>query len=166
MNLFPEPCAANDFLAEHAQLLVNSLRQLTGSDLLPRRPGESAAAWAERLYHAPFVLLSHNGGTDPVFTYGNRCAQSLFAMPWSELVGLPSRFSAEPVAREERQRLLEQVSRHGYIQDYRGVRIAKTGQRFYIERAVVWNLLAPHGTLQGQAASFDHWTPLADTGAA
>ena len=44
--------------------------------------------------------------------------------------------------REERARLLETVARRGFIDDYSGVRISKTGRRFRIIRATVWNLLA------------------------
>jgi len=44
------------------------------------------------------------------------------------------------------------VARQGYIDDYSGVRIAKSGRRFLIERATVWNL--GEVEYQGQAATF------------
>jgi hypothetical protein len=40
------------------------------------------------------------------------------------------------------------------------VRITRTGRRFKIERAIVWNLIDAAGTIHGQAATFDQWTPL------
>ncbi|MBK7003345.1 MAG: MEKHLA domain-containing protein [Rhodoferax sp.] len=41
--------------------------------------------------------------------------------------------------REERQRLLDGWQTTAYIDDYSGIRIARVGQRFRIERAAVWN---------------------------
>jgi len=112
---------------------------------------------ARRLYDAPFVVLAHDTAADPRFTYANRTAQRLFEMPWSEIVGLPSRLSAEAPAREERQRLLEQVATRGYIDDYSGVRISKSGRRFRILRATVWNVHDRLGRPLGQAATFTDW---------
>lgn len=153
----PEPQESNDFLAADASQLVGSHRRLTGRALLPDGP---AAEVARALYHAPFVVLSHDTGDDPRFTYANLAAQELFELPWPEIVGLPSRFSAEPLAREERQRLLERVARDGYIDDYSGVRIAKSGRRFMIRRATVWNLTDAQGNKTGQAATFSDWDTL------
>lgn len=147
-----EPSPENAFQHAHAHLLLATYQQLTGHALLPDTPASQQVGHA--LYHAPFVLLSHDTAPDPVFTYANLAAQQLFAMPWQEIVGLPSRYSAEPLAREERQRLLDQVAAQGYISDYQGVRIAKGGRRFLIRQAVVWNLHTPEGQLVGQAASF------------
>ncbi|HVN42283.1 MAG TPA: MEKHLA domain-containing protein, partial [Steroidobacteraceae bacterium] len=83
----------------------------------------------------------------------------LFERGWEELVGLPSRLSAEAPAREERERLLERVGAHGFIDDYSGVRIAQSGRRFRILRATVWNVLDPAGERIGQAATFSEWEP-------
>mgnify|MGYP002069486675 CR=1 FL=1 len=65
--------------------------------------------------------------------------------------------TAEAPNRAERARLLETVARRGFIDDYSGVRIAKSGRRFRINRATVWNLLTETGQPCGQAAMFDHW---------
>jgi hypothetical protein len=115
---------------------------------------------AEALFHAPFVLVSHGTEVDPVLNYGNRAALTRWEMSWAELTHTPSRLTAEPVAREERARLLAEVTRHGHIANYAGVRIAKSGQRFRIRDAVVWNLLDEAGTPCGQAARFDRWEDL------
>lgn len=155
-----EPQESNDFLVAHAQRLVNSHLRLTGRALLPEGP---AAEMAHALYHAPFVVLSHALGDDPLFTYANLAAQELFELSWPEIVGMPSRFSAEPLARSERQRLLERVARDGYIDDYSGVRIAKSGRRFMIRRATVWNLIDTQGNKLGQAATFSEWQALPAT---
>lgn len=150
-----EPDVHNAYQSAHALLLLESFRRLTGRDLLPASMNEAEVA--RRLYHAPFVVLSHDTAADPVFTYANLTAQRLFEMPWPRIVGLPSRYSAEPLAREERQRLLERVASHGYIDDYRGVRVSSTGKRFWVQQATVWNLVDADGTIAGQAASFADW---------
>lgn len=109
----------------------------------PAKVGVFPIETAKGLYDAPFVVLAHDTAPDPVFFYANRQAQRLFEMTWAEMVALPSRHSAEPLAREDRQRLLDRVSRSGYIDDYTGVRISRAGKRFLIAKATVWNLLRP-----------------------
>ena len=152
------PGPVHDFLAEHTRLLRSSLRRLAGRDLLDPFVRDEEAA--DALYHASFVVLSHDAATDPCFTYANLTAQRLFEMNWAEIVGLPSRLSAEPLARDERQRLLERVSRDGFIADYSGVRVARSGRRFRIQNATVWNLFDSDGSYRGQAACFNQWEPL------
>ena len=150
-----EPSAANQYQAASAGLMLDSHRQLVQRELLP--PAASGSHLARALYHAPFVVLAHDGAPDPVFFYANLLAQQLFEMGWQEMVCLPSRLSAEPLAREERQRLLDRVASHGYIDDYSGIRISRTGKRFRIERATVWNLVADNTSVVGQAAAFGSW---------
>ena len=112
------------------------------------------------LNEAPFGIVSHGTENDPVFNYANRTALSLFEMNWETFTQLPSHKSAEPVNREERQRLLDQVSKKGYIDHYQGVRISSTGKRFRIEDAIVWNLIDSMGVYRGQAALFRRWLML------
>ena len=59
--------------------------------------------------------------------------------------------------RDERARLLAAVTANGFIDDYAGIRISKTGRRFRIAQATVWNLLDESGTFSGQAAMFSRW---------
>lgn len=151
------PSADNAFQKAYAGLLLDSYRLLLKQDLLQSPLTDIGRA----LYEAPMVVLAHDTAPDPVFCYGNLAAQQLFEIDWHEFVRLPSRFSAEPLARDERQRLLDLVTRQGYIDNYSGVRIAKSGKRFLIERATVWNLLGEDGQVIGQAAAFDHWSPIA-----
>lgn len=145
--------AANGLNEAHAALMAESFLRLTGRDLAPVGSGGLARA----LWEAPFALVSHGTEADPVFNYGNRTALELFEMSWPEFTALPSRKSAEPVHRDERQRLMETVAKRGFISDYRGIRVSKNGRRFYIEQAVVWNLIDAHGTIRGQAAMFSDW---------
>ncbi|RLJ64855.1 MEKHLA domain-containing protein [Sulfurisoma sediminicola] len=153
-----EPDEGNGFQAAHAELIASSHLRLLRRPLLP--DGGDDGDTARRLYHAPFVILAHDAAPDPVFFYANLAAQELFEMSWQEMVRLPSRQSAEPLAREERQRLLARVARQDYIDDYAGVRIASSGRRFRIAGATVWNLIDAGRTV-GQAAAFGDWIALA-----
>ena len=145
-------------LIEHVALLRGSYRHWTGKDLLP--PGISEVDAVRALDDAPFAVVSHGVQADPVFNYGNRLALRLFEMAWEEFTTLPSRLSAEPVDRDERQGLLAQVSAHGYSDNYSGVRISKSGRRFMICDATVWNLIDAQGRHRGQAALIRAWQAL------
>ena len=136
-------------------LIADSYARLLGQPLV-----DSQDDLAEALWQAPRVIVAHGTEADPVFFYGNRLALHTFDMDFASFTSLPSRYSAEPLAREERARLLERVSRDGFIDDYAGVRISASGKRFRIERAVVWNLVDRAGGHHGQAATFSHWQPL------
>lgn len=149
-----EPGPGNRWQQAHAELLQDSFRRLTGRSLPAADAGPDTA---RALYEAPFVVVSHDTQPDPVFDYANRCAQAVFEMDWEAFVRTPSRLSAEPVHRDARAALMTRVSRDGFIDDYRGIRVTATGRRFRIEQAVVWNLVDADGRLHGQAATFGHW---------
>jgi hypothetical protein len=144
-----------DFLMQHTVCLSRSFKHWTARELLPgvSDPLELVA----KIFHAPFVLVSHGTENDPVLNYGNSAALALWEMSWEELTRTPSRLTAEAPNREGRAKLLESVTRRGFIDDYSGVRISKTGRRFRISHATVWNLLAENGGPCGQAAMFDCW---------
>jgi len=139
-----------------AHVLLESFRRWTGRDLIERVG--SAEDQARNLFEVPFVVVSHGSEADPILNYGNRVALDLWAMDWSEFSRTPSRQTAEPLAQAERARMLETAAAQGYFSDYRGVRISKTGRRFLVEDAIVWNLIDPAGEKQGQAATFSKWT--------
>lgn len=136
-------------------LIAESYHRLIGRPLVHFAPDVALALW-----EAPRVIVAHGMQDDPVFFYGNRLALQVFEMDFSAFAQLPSRYSAEPLARDERARLLERVGRDGFIDDYAGVRISATGKRFRIVQAEVWNLVDAAGVSHGQAASFAHWQPL------
>lgn len=154
----PAPEAANQWLAAHVALLLDSYQRLTGRVLLP--PDEDSVVQAQRAFEAPFALLSHGIEADPLFNYANRTALDLFELDWASLLAMPSRESAEPLRQEDRARLMQRVLEAGYLDDYSGVRIARSGRRFVIENATVWNVVDAAGRLHGQAASFATWRAL------
>jgi len=144
-----------DSIIAHSTILARSYRQFTGRDLLSglfNPPGLS-----KNLFTAPFVMVSHGTEADPVLNYGNAAALTLWGMTWEELTRTPSRLTAEAPLREERARLLAAVTERGFIDDYSGVRISKTGRRFRISQATVWNLVTERGEPCGQAAKFALW---------
>lgn len=142
----------------HVRILQASYARWTGKSLLPDDlPIDQAAAWLD---DAPYGLVSHGAESDPIFNYANRCALQLFGMSWEAFTQLPSRLSAGPVDREERARLLERVTRDGYIDDYTGIRVAADGRQFLIRNATVWNLLDEAGQYYGQAAMIPEWSDL------
>lgn len=136
-------------------ILVESFERFTGRALLAASDDLAYALW-----HAPAVIVAHDTRADPIFFYGNRAALKLFEMDFAAFTQLPSRLSAEAVERDERERLLQRVSRDGFIADYAGVRISASGRRFRIEQAVVWNLVDGDGRHHGQAATFAQWIEL------
>jgi hypothetical protein len=135
-------------------LIAESFQRLIG------RPLVAGSDVATSLWTAPYVVVAHGTEADPVFFYGNRRALDVFEMDFEAFTRLPSRYSAEPLVRDERARLLARVSRDGFIDDYSGMRISATGKRFRIEQAVVWNLIDASGVCHGQAATFDRWEPV------
>lgn len=156
-----EPSAQNAYLETHVALLRHSFRHFTGRELI----GQSATdtETAKTLFYAPFAVVSHDTAQDPVFNYANRVALELFEMTWQEFTRLPSRQSAELQNQSERARLLEAVTAKGFIDDYAGIRISRTGKRFLISEATVWNLMDERGHYRGQAAMFRRWTFLSSS---
>ena len=138
------------------RLLTGSHQRLVGSPLLPREWSDARAAYW--LYEADSLcVLAHDSGVDPFFIYANKAAQACFEYDWGELTLLRSRLSAEAPAREEREGLLAEVGRRGFVTDYRGLRVAKSGRRFWIERVTIWELIDEQGGRHGQAAAFREW---------
>ena len=140
----PAPSVENSYHAEHVLLLDRSFQRCTGQSLLEFFGAQSstsvegsgdgvAGAKAQALYEAaPFVLLSHSTPLvpppplpaeprEPLMDYCNLTAQRLFKYEWEELVGMPSRLTAEsPKEQAERELFMSQVRRQGFVQDYCG----------------------------------------------
>ena len=163
-----------DFVVAQTACLARSLRHWTGRELLPTGSeftvqgsalqnaeletlNPEPLRLAQKVFEAPFVVVLHGTEADPILNYGNAAALALWEMSWEELTRTPSRLTAEAPNREERARLLKVVTRRGFIDDYSGVRISKSGRRFRICCATVWNLLTADDKPCGQAAMFDKW---------
>jgi MEKHLA domain len=151
----------------HCQNLAFSYHHWTKLDLLSMPtdpPPNSAWLMAERLFYAPFALLSHGLEADPILNYGNQTALNLWQTSWAQLTTTPSRQTAEPQAQSVRGELLAQALAKGFIQNYQGIRISSKGNRFAIANVTIWNLIdyRPEysGQKLGQAAMFTDWQML------
>jgi len=149
-------------LPDLPRLLIESYARWTGLSLVDLRLPDEALAAA--LWELDRVVVAHDTQADPVFQYGNRMALELFEMDFATFTRLPSRQSAEPVHQSERQKLLEEVRLNGYSDSYSGVRVSRTGKRFRIANATIWNVVDAEGKLHGQAACFSEWAPLPSCG--
>ena len=149
----------NPAIMEWSQLLLNSFRHWIGRELLEREADQGYQAHA--LFQSPFVVVSHGMEEDPLFNYGNQVALELWGLTWEQLVKTPSRLTAEPANRAEREWMLEQARTRGYFDTYQGVRITSTGRRFLVENALIWNVVDAGGQRVGQAATFSQWIWLA-----
>jgi len=150
-----QPPWTDPVIVRWTQRLLDSYRNWIGRDLLERIGDLDYQAQA--LYQSPFVVVSHGLQDDPILNYGNQMALELWELTWEQLVKTPSRLTAEPVNRAEREWMLEQVRTSGYLDTYRGVRVSSTGRRFLVDKAIVWNVLDEQGQRVGQAATFSHW---------
>ena len=143
---------------EWSQLLLDSYRHYIGNDLIERTP--DAEQQARTLFEASFVVVSHGVEPDPILNYANQTALDLWELSWDRFIKTPSRLTAEPDERAERERLLTQARAEGYYDGYRGVRISSTGRRFRVEQALIWTVIDSAGKPIGQAATFSQWSNL------
>lgn len=145
----------DDGWAKYSQQLMDSYRHWIGDELVSR--AGSVTEQAERLFRAPAIVVSHGTEPDPILCYGNLAALRLWELSLIELLAMPSRLTAEPVERSERQAMLSRGLDHGFIRDYSGIRISSTGRRFLVRQATIWNVLDERGERIGQAATFSDW---------
>lgn len=144
---------------DRLELIISSYKRLTGRDLI-----ENSGNTHQALWQSARIVLAHATQEDPIFFYANSACLNLFEASACEFVKTPSRFSAEPMERAERDRLFLRVKEDNYIDDYEGVRVTfpkgEKGlqKRFNIEQATVWNLIDEQGDIHGQAATFSNWT--------
>jgi hypothetical protein len=143
-------------IVQWTQQLLDSHRQWIGRELVERTAEPEREARA--LFESAMVVVSHGTQADPLLNYGNQTALDLWEMSWEQLVRTPSRLTAEPVNRRERDRMLEEARARGYITTYQGVRISRTGRRFLVENALIWNVMDSCNQPIGQAATFARWT--------
>jgi hypothetical protein len=142
------------FISNHCNILNRCFEQFFKKPLCEFRGGKPLFIDFDQTKR---VIVSHGLENDPIFNYANKTALDLFEMNWSEFTSMPSRYSAEKLEREERDILLKEVSEKGYSSKYSGVRRSKSGRRFMINEAKVWNLIDLKGNFYGQAATFDRW---------
>jgi len=152
----PSPAWTTPTVVHWTERLLDSYRHWIGRELIERQGDPEFQS--RMLFESPMVVVSHGIEADPVINYGNRMALELWEVSWEQLTKTPSRLTAEPLNRAERQWMLEQARIRGFVDTYRGVRISGTGRRFLVENALIWNVLDAGRHQIGQAATFSHWT--------
>lgn len=152
-----EPPWLSPEVLEQLAALERGHRRAFGRPLLPEDPGRPARLRGQELFAAAEVVLAHDGAADPRLTYANRAALRLWRRRWTEMVGLPSRLTAEPAERRARAEALDQARLMGGIRSYAGIRIDSEGRRFRIEGARIWSPVDAEGRPCGQAAAFGDW---------
>jgi len=138
--------------AELVKELLDSYFVRVGHELF-ERSGDDVED-VRRLDALTAVVLAHDGGADPVFTYANEAAAALWKTTVDSLIGMPSRLSAAPEHRDARATALGAALASGVVLDYSGERQALDGSRFMIRHATLWTFV--NGP--GQAATFTDWT--------
>ncbi len=154
MITYPQGCNSY-YLLKQTRLILLSYQKQTGKELLPM--DQPIEALTERAFKAPFVLVSAGIEDDPILDYGNESALKRWEMDWKTFTKTQSKETAEPMERGERKKFLKNVREKGYIDNYQGIRVSKSGRRFEIKNATVWNLLNGKGEYAGQAATFFDW---------
>lgn len=115
---------------------------------------------AQEVFAADQAVLAHDGAKDPRLIYANAAAIQLWRRPWAEMIGLPSRLTAELVEQPARAKALAVAQLQDALAGYTGIRVDIEGRRFRIEGAKVWTIRDAGGRAQGQAAGFSSWTLL------
>lgn len=145
----------SEFYTQHTKLIVESFENLTQTVFpIYHQPNSSTP---QDLFNSDYCILSHGLGPSPIFNFASQKALDLFEITWEELLKLPSSRSAEALEKIQRQKLLDEVTQNGFISNYKGIRISSSGKRFWIKKAIVWNLIDKDKKTQGQAALFNEW---------
>jgi len=138
--------------------IMESYRRWMKRDLIPRHG--SMAEQSLRLFYSSQAVVSSGNEPDPLLNYGNLKALTLWETPWEQFIGLAGRLTAEPMHQATRSDFLARVRENGFITDYSGIRISRSGRRFAISDATVWNILDAQEAFLGQAATFNSWKVL------
>ena len=109
---------------------------------------------AKSLFFAPFICVSHTNARDPILCYGNEKALELWGLDWETFTKTPSRKTVSEAERADREVLLSNAHKEGYIDNYHGIRINAKGKKFQISNVILWNVLDEHSNIIGQAAMF------------
>lgn len=153
----PSPWLSETAIATAGRLLARHRLAFERPLMAGVQWGRSPLQAAQELFVAATVVLAHDGSADPRLIYANRAALLLWRRPWSAMVGLPSRLTAEPAERQSRALVLERARQQRALSGYAGTRVDSGGRRFRLENARLWTLRDGSGQPCGQAAAFASW---------
>ena len=110
--VLPEAAAQKAEEEKAANQINNFMSQEEKDEIIRKEEAKKAAVgYAFNLFNVRSVVVSHGVQDDPILNYANARALQLWETDWKSLTQMPSRKTAEPMEREERQHLLDQV--HG-----------------------------------------------------
>ena len=66
-------------------------------------------------------------------------------------MGRSTTITAPKSEQKQRNELLNQVNSHGFIDNYKGIRVTSDGELFQIEDATIWNVVDKNSNKMGQA---------------
>ncbi|MDA7691411.1 MEKHLA domain-containing protein [Methylophilaceae bacterium] len=112
-------------------------------------PLKDSGDLVESFNECSFSIASHD--SNGLFNYLNKAALSLFKVSLDQVIGKPSTMTAPESEQKERNTLLNQVNSHGFIKNYKGVRVASDGKLFQIKDATIWNIVDKESIKIGQA---------------
>ena len=145
------PDAGNDWHDAFVRRLLTAFTQATGRDLAAEI-GADPAMLGRSVYFGNFALLSHRGDDDATLNYGNALALNLWECGWGEFTAMSSRDTAPHAGRAAREAMMVEVTANGFVSDYSGERVSRSGRRFLIVDATVWRLRDAAGAPFGVAA--------------
>ena len=103
----------------------------------------------ESFNECSFPIASHD--LNGFFNYLNKAALSIFKVTLDQVIGKPTTMTAPESEQKERNALLNQVDSYGFIENYKGVRVASDGKLFQIKDATIWNIVDKESIKIGQA---------------
>jgi hypothetical protein len=145
------PSPVNSYQTAFVAKLAASFARATGGDLVAEA-GLDPARLGQGAWEGCFALLTHD--MSAILNYANRFTLDLWEMDWETMRQTPSRLTAPEEDRAARAELMAAVARDGFVRDYRGRRVSRSGKLFLIERATVWTMTDPSGVAFGTGAFF------------
>ena len=140
-----------------ASCILRSFERAFGRPLLAGGTTHDGLQASQLLFRADTVVLAHDGGPDPALIYANAAALQLWERNWADMIGMPSRLTAEPQERAARALMLADALQQHATEGYSGVRISSSGRRFQIHNARLWTLWGPGHQPCGQGGAFSDW---------
>jgi len=142
--------------SEWIDLILTSYRKIFDKDLISIDSNQSLE---EVLFKANFYLVSHQYQNEPILVYANQKVLERWEMTWEQFIGTPSKYTAETDLQSNRAKMLAIAEKQGYFDNYEGVRISAKGNRFWIKKALIFNIYEHENEVLtdkiiGQAALF------------
>lgn len=137
---------------KYCKLIAASYHHFTGLEIVPDYKSLSDLELAQRIFDADFALVSHN--QNKIFCFANNSALNLWETNWSNFTKMASTKSApdDDATQNERNNLLNEAFKKGYVDNYQGVRKSTKGNLFEIKNTTLFNVLDEDKNIIGQAA--------------